>query len=444
MESENLYENVIMQYKSYNVRPLAFFTDVYIFSWFWDNMYALLLIMLIMHVANLFFIYKICEKIDIKLNAFCMILFAFAPILIEALYWISASTRIVFSLFLCLVSIYLLLQSIEQEKTISRLTMFFCAIILNLACVGYYEQTIALNLFLFTFVMICLKKYKYILIPVISTSWIGAWYVYFMMNGEMQSRGALNLSGIFEALKYCITMVLDKFEIAYSNFVRSLNFGTETVLNSVASLFLLILLCVAIFYLYRSHCTKDENKRFWRKLILGAILFVVPFLPFLVLETSYIAMRNMYLPFLGLAIVLEVIFDLILKLVKNEKACNILKTSVCGFLMIVFVISNIDGTNNYKKVNELDTKVVEQLVEVVPEDAFENGETISINYDVDELNKYKNLSNFVESVIESDWATMGKIQVVRRDRAVGMVYINSKANEADYTVYLDSNMEVQF
>ena len=70
LRSENIYEDVIMQYRSYNVRPLAFLTDAYIFSWFWDNMYALLLIMILMHVANLFFIYKICAKIDIKLNAF--------------------------------------------------------------------------------------------------------------------------------------------------------------------------------------------------------------------------------------------------------------------------------------------------------------------------------------------------------------------------------------
>ena len=55
--------------------------------------------------------------------------------------------------------------------------------------------------------MICLKKYKYILIPIVSTSWIGAWYIYFMMNGQMQSRGALNLSGIFGAIQNCLIMI---------------------------------------------------------------------------------------------------------------------------------------------------------------------------------------------------------------------------------------------
>ena len=238
--SNNIYENVIKPNKLYNVRPLAFFTDAYVFSWFWDNMYALLLIILIMHVCNIYFIYKICEKIDIKLNAFCLILFALAPILVEALYWISASTRIVFSMFLCLFSIYLLLQSIDEEKTVNKIIKFLCSICLNLMCVGYYEQTIALNLFLFVFVVVCIKKYKYIFIPLLSTMWIGIWYVYFMMKGEMQARGSLNLAGILGNAKDCVIMIYNNLKGAFSNIFPSFNMGLDVVLDSVFSVILLL------------------------------------------------------------------------------------------------------------------------------------------------------------------------------------------------------------
>lgn len=443
LRSDNIYENVIKTYKSYNVRPLAFITDAFVFSWFWDNMYTLLLIMLIMHVANLYFIYKICEKIEIKLNAFCMILFAFAPLLIEALYWISASTRIVFSLFLCLASIYLLLQSFDEENSVKKLIKFYGAILLNLLCVGYYEQTIALNLFLFLFVLICLRKYKYMFIPIISTTWIGIWYIHFMINGKMQSRGSLNLSGIIETLKDCLIMIKDRFELAYSNFINSLGWGTEAILTSFVSIVLLGLVSYTIYYMYKNKCLKNENKKMLRKIILGSMLFISPYLPFLVLETNYIAMRNMYLPFLGFTIILEVIFDLVLTLVKSDKSINIIKTSVAGFLLIIFVIANIEGVNNYRKVNDLDTKVVSQIINAIPDEAFENKKTISINYDVDELYRYKNLSNYVESVIESDWATMGKIQVLRGKTNVGNVFINSKQKEADYAFYFDENVNLK-
>ena len=157
--NDNIYENVINHYKSYSVRPLAFFSDAYIFQWFWDNMYALLAIILILHTYNLYLIDRICEKIGIKLNAFCLILFALCPVLIEGLYWISASTRIVFSMFLMLASIHLLLKSFDEERKKQKIFYLISSIILNLLCVGYYEQTVALNLFLFGFVLICLKKY---------------------------------------------------------------------------------------------------------------------------------------------------------------------------------------------------------------------------------------------------------------------------------------------
>lgn len=442
LRNENIYENVIRYYKSYNVRPLAFFTDSYVFQWFWDNMYALLLIMLILHVLNLFLLDKICEKINIKLNAFCMILFAFAPLLIEALYWISASTRIVFSLFLCLSSIYLLLKSFDEDKTVRKLTMFFVAMILNFLCVGYYEQTIALNLFLFSFVMICLKKYRYIFIPITSTIWIGIWYIYFMINGQMQARGALNLNGILDSIKACIKMVIGKFEIAYSSFINSLGAGTDIVLNSAISIILLGIICGTIFYIYWNNCTKEENKKVFRKLFLGAVIFCSPILPFIVLETNYMAMRNIYLPFLGLAIIIEVIFDFVLKLIKNNKVCNIIKTTTCGFLLIIFVIANVDGTSNYKKINAIDYKVFKQILENVDESYFEEPKTISINYDVDELNQYKNLSNNMECTIESDWASMGKIQVLSETKEIGNVYINSKQDEADYTFYFDKELNL--
>lgn len=442
LRSDNIYENVITQYKSYNVRPLAFFTDAYMFSWFWDNMYTLLVLMIIMHIANLYFIYKICEKIDIKLNAFSMCLFALAPILIEALYWISASTRIVFSLFLCLASIYLLLQSFEEEKKSIRLVKFMSAIILNLLCVGYYEQTIALNLFLFIFVILCLKKYKYIFIPIMSTGWIGAWYVYFMMKGEMQARGSLNLSGIFGTTVECIKMVWTNLKHGYSNFLVQLDFGMDTFFKSGFALILLAVIAYLIFYIYRNKSVKDENKRVWRKLILGTVLFVSPFLPFIVLETNVIAVRNMYLGFLGLAIIAETIFDLLLRFIKNEKAYNIIKTGTLGIIVVLFVIANVDGCNNYRKVNAIDNKVASQIIEVISEDDFVAKKTISINYNSDDLYKYKNLSNYVESVVEAGWAMMGKIQVSKDSTNVGNIYVNEKENEADYVLYFDNEMNL--
>ncbi|MBQ9267584.1 MAG: hypothetical protein IJ217_04825 [Clostridia bacterium] len=440
--NDNISENVIHRYQSYNVRPLAFISDAYIFQLFWNHMYLLLAIILVLHVCNLFFIDKIGEKIGIHLNAFCLALFGLAPILVESLYWISASTRIVFSMFLCLASIYLLLQYFDEENKTKRIAFLAGAILLNLLCVGYYEQTVALNLFLFVFVLILLKKYKYLWIPVVSTTWIGIWYIYFMANGQMQSRGALNLKGIFGNGIQLIKNVHIIYKNGWSNFIYSLGFGGDSILSTPLSILLFALIAGFIYYIYKNKFAMDQNSSVWKKLALGAIIFVVPLLPFLILETGAIYVRNMYFSTLGLAIIIGTLLDLILKLVKNETVCNIIKTALILIFTVPFVISNLDGANNYRKVNALDNKVASQIIENVDSNIFEEKKSIAIYYDVDSLPKYKNLSNYVESTIESDWATAGKLQVMRQNPGIGSIYINSNEEIADVTVYFDENMDL--
>lgn len=442
LRSDNIYENVIQKYKSYNVRPLAFFTEAYIFSWFADNMYALMLLMVVMHVFNIFFMYKICEKIGIKLNAIFLVTVAVAPFLIEALYWISASDRIVFSLFLCLASIYLLLLSFDEENNVKKLIKFMSAIVLNLICVGYYEQTVAFNLFFFAFVLICLKKYKYMFIPITSTAWIGAYYVYFMVNGEMQSRGTLNLSRIFGNLISSFNMVNYNLKLAIKNFLVSFKSGINEVTMHIATVFLLVLIVYFIYYIYKTKVVNNVNKSVWKKLLLGITLFIAPILPFVILESGYIAMRNMYMPTFGLVIIAELVFELIIGRLKNDKIQNVISTTAIGIVLIFSVIANIDGVNNYKKVNDLDNKVTAQMVKALPKEAFESDKTISINYDKDALTKYKNLSNFVESALEADWIMLGKLQVVREDIVIPKVYINENSESADYVLYFDNEMNL--
>ena len=442
LRSDDIGGDVISRYKSYDVRPFAFIFDAYVFSWFWDNMYALLILMIVFHVANLYLTYKICKKIGVNLSGFCICLFALCPILVEAIYWISASTRIVFSLFLCLSSIYLLLKSFDETNDCKRLVCFYSAILLNLICVGFYEQVIALNLFLFIFVMICLKKYKYIWIPITSTVWIGIWYVYFMMHGEMQARGALNISGMFGTAINCVKMIFKNYVNAYSNFIYSLGFGKEAMLGSLVTILIAILFIAFIVYVYKKKVNVTEKCNILRKIIFALIWIIVPFLPFIVLDTKFIAVRNLYFCTFGIAILFEVLVDYLLLIFKNDNAKNMIKTAVLAFITFFFIISNVDGVNNYGKVNLVDEKVTRQIIQNVPNEAFEEGKSISINYDANELFKYKNLSLFVESTVESDWATIGKIQVMRKSTSVPTIYINSNQDKADYVLYFDGQMNL--
>ena len=131
-----------------------------------------------------------------------------------------------------------------------------------------------------------------------------------------------------------------------------------------------------------------------------------------------------------------------LNIIKNDNAKNIIKTSLTGITILLFFMSNLDGINDYKKVNMIDNKVVGQIIDEIGNEVFEQKKTISINYDVEKLYKYKNLTNYVGCVVESDWGMAGKIQVTRKDDDFGTIYINTNQDIADYVLYFDEEMNL--
>ena len=263
-----------------------------------------------------------------------------------------------------------------------------------------------------------------------------------MMHGEMQARGTLNISGIFETTINCVKIIYKNYINAFINFIYSLNSGKEAVFSSFVTVFVAILFVAFIIYIYKKKVNLTAKGNVIRKTIFAMIWIVAPFLPFIVLDTKYIANRNLYFCTFGIAIIIEMIFDLVLSCIKNDNVKNVIKTSILAFVCFFFIISNIDGVNDYRKVNLVDEKVVKQIIENLPAEAFATGKSISINYDSDDLYKYKNLSVFVESAIESDWAIAGKIQVMRKSTNIPTIYINSNQDKADYVLYFDEQMDL--
>lgn len=459
-QENSVFENIINRYKNYNVRPLALITDVYFFQWFAGNngifgLYFVLVLMLLLHIANIFFLYKIGEKVGIKIGTLSMIIMAFYPLLIEGLYWISASTRIVVSLFFSLASLYTLLISFNEDNKKKRTVFKVLSLILNLICVGYYEQTIALNVFLFAFVLILLKKYKYIFIPIISTFWIGLWYVYFSIHGEMQSRGELSLS--IKTILPKISQALDDVKVIFNRsigeYISAIGRGTSILLQSPLTLiFILVILGIGFFFICTNKISKEEDNKkekiifsILKKLGLSIVLIVAPMLPFAVLASSYTANRNLYLPLFGIAVLIELVVDLVLLLVKNNNAKKILKECLVGFLLTTFVFANIDGLSNYYRVSKLDDEIAESFIQALPSEAFEEGKILVINYDYDEMQSAKSVSNLLECSAEADWLFAGKMGV-KRKVAGGFckVYINpTEEIDADYEVELKFLPEVK-
>ena len=169
LRNDDTWTNVITHYKNYTVRPLALFTDSYVLSYLWHNMYLAVVLMVVLHWMTTCFLKEIFEKININVSWIWFALFGFAPFLTEAIYWVSASSRIVVSMFFCVLSNLVLIRVLTDEKNKHKKVFFLIvAILLNIIANGYYEQTIVFNFALTLFVLIRLKKYKHIYIPFVS------------------------------------------------------------------------------------------------------------------------------------------------------------------------------------------------------------------------------------------------------------------------------------
>ena len=70
-----------------------------------------------------------------------------------------------------------------------------------------------------------------------------------MLNGQMQERGTLGISGIFSKGIHLVKQVYIYYRNAFYNFRYSLGFGKEVILSTVLSVVLFALIATFVYYI---------------------------------------------------------------------------------------------------------------------------------------------------------------------------------------------------
>lgn len=435
LRNDNIYENVIQHYKGYNVRPLAFFTDAYVFSWFWDNMYLLLLIMIIMHFFTSVMFENIMEKLGFKFGLLGMIIFTLSPFLVQSTYWISAASRLVVSLFLCISSIRLFICYIEKKEKLSnwkKVGMIFLIFLLNILSVGYYEQTIVFNFIFFVYVIYKYRNKIFYIVPSISTTLIGIYYYISIKNNAMQERGNIRLDGIIEHISHTISFLWEKFVPMQASLLKH---GIINGFDNSFAIIMAVILGIILAFFVKKEMIPNEGK-YVRGFILGIVLFVVPFAPFLILQDSSADVRNFYISYLGLGLMASSVYYGILGKAKHFKVINVV---VLPVLVFTFMICNYYEISNYKNIYEFDNYITAEIIDNVDSKIFDGKEELYVDYDIEILN-FKNKNSVARSVLEEDWALMGKIQLMRDSTNIGQIIMRQAGIPG---VYIDKNLEIK-
>ena len=436
LRNENIRENVIEHYKLHGVRPLAFYTDAYVFSWLWNRMYILLFIMIIMHFVTGIMFKQITSKLNISFGFLGLVIFTLSPFLVQATYWISASSRLVLSLFFSILSIRLFIYYIENRDKASRLQkalLILFILALNILCTGYYEQTIVFNFVFFIYVIYKYKGKWFYSVPCISTFLIVCHYFVSFANNTMQERGSIILDNVLEHSLDVVKAILNTFLTYHKHSIpEAISNEITNFTIAIISIWLASMLGVFIFHTVK----KQRNSSILKSFAIGIILFIIPFAPFFVLEKAVVDIRNFYISYLGISTVIASIYY---GICEKFKYFNVINAYIIFTLVFICLLCNCYEIKNYKNVYEFDNYIASKIVQNLDNEMFENRETICIDYDMEILN-FKNNSGMCRTILEEDWAVMGKVQLVRKSTKIGQIMLRKR--QKPY-IYIDKNLEIE-
>lgn len=289
----NVWENIIVYYNLLAHRPVVDLLDAYVFQWFWQNMQWLLLFFTLLHFGLVYIFYDILKKSNINFGITGILVLALFPGLFEAVYWISASTRIVLGMFFVLSSVFFALK-----KNIWSFA------ILNIISTGFYEQIIVFNL-AFTLAILFINKFNkkiYYVIPIVSTFIIGVHYIFFLDAGRRGGNQLVSFNNLFSHwlslfMSIVNTVLFVNMRIIRHGFFRGISFVNFSIIIVIAY--------IVFLYLYKQNKQKNDDKINIFKILFGIVFSIIPFLPFFIINSTWLPPRTTFISFFGIAIILD-------------------------------------------------------------------------------------------------------------------------------------------
>ncbi len=378
-------------------RPLAGLMDFFVWSRFYENLGIVSAIMSLLYGISGVLFSKALKKIGISVGPLFFAVFLFLPANSEGTYWISASTRIVVSLFL--ISLSLLFAT--ESKTI----LFF---LFNFLSMWFYEQTAILSFAVGVLISIKKKSPKMLMATFLSALALTIFYFKFSPNGDNSHRIQLAAvaeipQNVLKTIGAFLTVLLDvNFKISVSGLAR----GFNIVVKDFSILWISALTAlVSVFFALSQNIKKPKGDK-KKSLIAGAFLMFAPLVPFFVIKNSVFNLRNIVPALPGLAIILDAVFD-----IRGKKWMEALS----AILIFVFSLSAVSEVGDYNFTAKRDADLASKIAQQVKPDTKKV--TIKTN-----TPKYypqnAPYNDHIMSMTGSDWGLSGIVRTISKNRDV--------------------------
>lgn len=351
-------------------RPFAIFFDTFVWSNFWDSLWIAMLIIAVLGGITGVLFRRFFERMGIAVSPLFIILFLFTPLNFEGTFWISASSRVVVSMFFAAVSLHALLNYCGGKQ---RDIIIFG--VLNLISYGFYEQTIVLTFCLVCFVIVSRKKWRAFLPALVNLALILTYYILFL--GLSNNNERMNIIPIWEFPSFSMTVLNEVYTIFVTEggkiFTRGFERGIGMIFGKGAEgiiwAFIGLLLCAAYaFFSGSKHLERARFralkinripyrlKSFAIEILLAAVLFFAPFLPFAVSGNQWLNFRNLVPSAVGLALAIDAVFRMF---VSSRRVQGI----AAAVVLALFLIMNVSELGDYHTVAKTDYDLAEKLTE---------------------------------------------------------------------------------
>lgn len=415
-------------------RPLAGLMDLYLITPLSDHLFLVQLFLTAILCAAAYFFCKAFRKSRFACGSVLMITLVLSPSGFEGLYWISAASRIIPSLFFIGASAFLLTQYLKNNSKICLALYILCGIF----SVGFYEIFVPIYFLVNLFIILRFRKsYGLLLIPTILSAAMAAYYVFNSGDPDIAERAIPIQPGDI------VSHTLFTFK-EYGRLLGSANISLlkEAFAAGISAAFahpftMLLIAVLSIVFCGLSHPNKESGSCV--SICIGLILMLAGAALSFCIGFVRLPFRLIVPMLPGFGMIMEALLS---------RICNKLIYKCLIFVMIIlFSICNIGELAQYKATNEKDSAYADRLLEI-PEITNKNYETFICDakqyWDDDHLQYFE----YVKAATENHATITGIIRQKTGNYDINNIipmYENSlvevKDFESDYIkiIYYDEN-----
>ena len=405
---------VILDMGLLSSRPLASVMDYFFWSHFWSFLMAAVALISAMYAASACLFRRVWGEY-FGTGYLFLVVYALLPLGMEGTYWISASNRVVPSLFFVALAMYLFQKWCRTGKVL-WLPLYFVAQLISFC---FYEQGLVLSVTGVLLVGIIeffrgnRSRSLFSLLTFVNAGVYFAFTGYFSTStGQLGSRLRLTLpwqEGWDKVFLSAAGQTGESFLIGgYKTLVDGFRRGLACIAEDFSLLWVLVLvlLCAALFLFARRFTAERPAgeaalPRRWA-LLVGFLMALAPVTLFFVLSSPSVALRNTVFSFCGIALFLDAAWSMLLT---RCPARGLITGAVCAVCAAVFSVAAVSELHDYRATTLADQRAARAITAAVEGD---EGAIAVLNLEPNYLSEQNFLYHeHIHGATESAWALAG-------------------------------------